>query len=170
MGTMSNPHDAYLLLRGLKTLEVRVHRHNENGQRVAEFLEGHPAVERVYYPGLPSHPSHEAARRQMSGFGGVVTFELRGDWEETAGFIDRLQLPYIGPTLGGVESIIEQPALLFSLEPQERQAAGFKENLVRYALGIENAEDLIADLDQALAGVPLPEPALPGRAPALAAV
>jgi len=166
MGTMSNPHDAYLLLRGLKTLEVRLHRHNENGQRVAEFLEGHPAVERVYYPGLPSHPDHETARRQMSGFGGVVTFELCGDWEQTGHFIDRLRLPYIGPTLGGVESIIEQPALLFSLDPGERQAAGFKENLVRYALGIENAEDLIADLDQALAGVPLSEPALAGRAPA----
>jgi len=119
MGTMSNPHDAYLLLRGLKTLEVRLRRHNENGQRVAVFLEGHPAVERVYYPGLPSHPDFEVARRQMTGFGGVVTFEIRGDWKRTGQFIDRLEMPYIGPTLGGVESIIEQQALagLPALEP-----------------------------------------------------
>jgi len=165
MGTMSNPHDAYLLLRGLKTIEVRLRRHNENGRRVAEFLEGHPAVERVYYPGLPSHPDYEVAWRQMTGFGGVVTFEIRGDWERTGQFIDRLEMPYIGPTLGGVESIIEQPALLFSLDPKEREAEGLKDNLVRYALGIENTEDLIADLEQALAGLPTLEPQLSGRAP-----
>jgi cystathionine gamma-synthase len=156
MGGMSNPHDAYLLLRGLKTLELRVYRHNENGQRVARFLEGHPAVRRVYYPGLPSHPDFEAARRQMSGFGGVVSLEIEGDFERTGRFIDHLRLPYIGPTLGGVESIVEQPAALFSLDPLARQAAGLSDNLVRYALGIENAEDLIADLDQALAHIEHP--------------
>ena len=121
MGGVSNPHDAYLLLRGLKTLELRVHRQNENGLRVAEFLEGHPGVRRVYYPGLPSHPDHELARRQMTGFGGVVSFEIDGDLETTGRFIDRLRLPYIGPTLGGVESIVEQPAALFSLDPEERR-------------------------------------------------
>jgi cystathionine gamma-synthase len=153
MGGMSNPSDAYLLLRGLKTLDLRVCRHNENGERVAQFLEDHPAVRRVYYPGLPSHPDHEIARRQMAGFGGVVSFEIEGDMEKTGRFVDRLRLPYIGPTLGGVESIIEQPSALFSLDPAERQAAGLKDNLVRYALGIEDADDLIADLDQALAGI-----------------
>jgi cystathionine gamma-synthase len=150
MGGMGNPHDAYLLLRGLKTLDLRVRRQNENGWRVAEFLEGHSAVSRVYYPGLPSHPDHEAAQRQMSGFGGVVSFEIDGDFERTARFIDLLRLPYIGPTFGGVESIVEQCVALFSLDPQERQAAGLKDNLVRYAVGIEDAEDLIADLRQAL--------------------
>lgn len=150
MGGMSNPHDAYLLLRGLKTIELRVHRHNENGQRVAEFLEGHPSVRRVYYPGLPSHPEHELACQQMSGFGGVVSFEIDGDFETTGHFIDLLQLPYIGPTLGGAESIIEQPAALFSLDPEDRRKAGLTDNLVRYALGIEDHVDLIADLEQAL--------------------
>jgi cystathionine gamma-synthase len=153
MGGVSNPNDAYLLLRGLKTLELRVHRQNENGERVASFLEEHPAVCRVYYPGLGSHPDYDLARQQMSGFGGVVSFEIDGDFETTGRFIDLLNLPYIGPTLGGVESIIEQPAALFSLDPAERHAAGLKDNLVRYALGIEDAEDLIADLGQALAGI-----------------
>jgi cystathionine gamma-synthase len=150
MGGMSNPNDAYLLLRGLKTLDLRVRRQNENGWRVAQFLEGHPAIRRVYYPGLPSHPDYEVARRQMSGFGGVVSFEIEGDFERTAHFIDLLRLPYIGPTFGGVESIIEQCVALFSLEPDERRAAGLKDNLARYALGIEDAEDLITDLNQAL--------------------
>jgi cystathionine gamma-synthase len=153
MGGMSNPNDAYLLLRGLKTLDLRVRRQNENGQRVAKFLEGHPAVRRVYYPGLPSHPDYEIARRQMTGFGGVVSFEIKGDMDKTGRFIDRLRLPYVGPTLGGVESIVEQAAALFSLDREERQEAGIKDNLVRYALGIEDADDLIADLDQALVGI-----------------
>jgi cystathionine gamma-synthase len=130
-----------------------VRRQNENGQRVAEFLEGHAAVERVYYPGLPCHPDYEVARRQMTGFGGVVTFEIQGDLERTGRFVDHLRLPYIGPTLGGVESIVQQQGLLFSLDARERQEANLKDNLVRYALGIEDAEDLIADLDQALAAI-----------------
>ncbi len=154
MGGMSNPNDAYLLLRGLKTLDLRVRCQNENGWRVAQFLEQHPAVRRVYYPGLPSHPDHETARRAMRGFGGVVSFEIQGDMETTGHFIDLLRLPYVGPTLGGVESIVEQPSALFSVDPAERQAAGIKDNLVRYALGIEDSADLIADLDQALAALP----------------
>ena len=152
LGGVSNPNDAYLLLRGLKTLDLRVRRQNENGRWVAEFLEGHPAVRRVYYPGLSSHPDYDVARGQMSGFGGVVSFEIEGDMERTGRFIDRLRLPYIGPTLGGVESIVQQPAALLSLDPEERREAGVSDNLVRYALGIEDAEDLIADLSQALAG------------------
>jgi cystathionine gamma-synthase len=153
LGGMGTPYDAYLLLRGLKTLDLRVRRQNENGQRVAEFLDGHPAVARVYYPGLPTHPEYEVARRQMTGFGGVVSFEIEGDMDKTGRFIDLLRLPYIGPTLGGVESIVEQPAALLSLKPEERREAGIGDNLVRYALGIEDADDLIADLSQALAGV-----------------
>jgi len=153
LGGVSSPHDAYLLLRGLKTLELRVSRQNENGMRVASFLEQHPAVRRVYYPGLPSHPDYEVARRLMSGFGGVVSFEIDGDLEKTGRFIDRLRLPYIGPTLGGVESIVQQQAIFISPDPEERRQAGIADNLVRYALGIENAEDLIADLEQALAEI-----------------
>lgn len=151
LGGMGNPNDAYLLIRGIKTLELRVQRQNENGQRVAEFLQGHPVVSRVHYPGLSDHPDHQIARRQMTGFGGVVSFEIDGDMEKTGRFIDGLQLPYVGPTLGGVESVVEQMAALFSLVPEDRRVAGIKDNLVRYALGIENADDIIADLDQALA-------------------
>ena len=152
LGGVSSPHDAYLLLRGIKTLDLRVRRQNENGQRVAQFLEGHPAVCRVYYPGLPSHPDHPIARRQMAGFGGVVSFELADDEDgrKTGRLIDLLRIPYIGPTLGGVESIAQQQALFVSLDPEERRAEGIGDNLVRYALGIEDADDLIADLAQAL--------------------
>jgi cystathionine gamma-synthase len=150
MGGISNPNDAYLLLRGLKTLDLRVRHQNEAGMCVARFLEQHPAVRRVYYPGLPSHPDYEVARELMGGFGGVVSFEIEGDFEATGRFIDGLRIPYIGPTLGGVESIVQQPAALFSLHPAERRAAGLADNLVRYAAGIEDPGDLIADLDQAL--------------------
>jgi cystathionine gamma-synthase len=153
LGGVASPHDAYLLLRGLKTLELRVQRQNENAQRLALFLEGHEAVSKVYYPGLPSHPQHELARKQMSGFGGVVSFEIGGDMLEASRLVDLLRVPYIGPTLGGVESIVEQPAALFSLDPGEREEAGLKDNLVRYAVGIEDPEDLISDLAQALAGI-----------------
>jgi cystathionine gamma-synthase len=153
LGGVSSPHDAYLLLRGLKTLDLRVRRQNENGLRVAQFLETHPAVRRVYYPGLPSHPDHQLARRQMAGFGGVVSFEIDGDQEVTGRFMDRLHLPYIGPTLGGVESIAQQQAIFISLDAEERRASGIADNLVRYAVGVEDADDIIADLEQALAGL-----------------
>lgn len=153
LGGMSNPNDAYLLIRGIKTLDLRVRRQNDNGQRVAEFLATHPTVSRVHYPGLVSHPDHQVARRQMRGFGGVVSFEIEGDMARTGRFIDRLRLPYVGPTLGGVESVIEQMAALFSLHPEDREEAGIRDNLVRYALGIEDTDDIIADLDQALAGI-----------------
>ena len=151
-GAVSDPQTLYLLLRGLKTLDLRVARHNANGQRVAEFLEGHPAVRRVWYPGLASHPDHAVAARLMSGYGGVVSFELEADLEGTGRFIDALEIPYIGPSLGGVESIVEQPALMshFTLSEEERAAIGVRGELVRYALGIEDTDDLIADLAQAL--------------------
>ena len=152
LGGVISPHDAYLLLRGMKTLELRVRHQNESALQVAQFLEEHPAVRRVYYPGLPSHPDYEIARLQMNGFGGVVSFEIDGDAEKTGKFIDGLRLPYIGPTLGGVESIAQQQAIFVSLDPKERREAGIKDNLVRYAVGIEDARDIIADLEQALAG------------------
>jgi cystathionine gamma-synthase len=153
LGGVSSPLDAYLLLRGLKTLDLRVRRQNENGLRVAQFLERHPKVRRVYYPGLPSHPDYGVARRQMTGFGGVVSFELEGDLERTGRFVDLLRMPYLGPTLGGVESIAQQQAIFVSLESEERRKAGIGDSLVRYSVGIEDAEDLIADLEQALDGI-----------------
>ncbi len=155
LGGVPDPQMLYLLLRGLKTLSLRVARHNENGQRLAEFLQSHPAVAQVWYPGLRTHPDHEIARRLMKGYGGVVTFALRTDLEGTARFIDALQLPYMGPSLGGVESIVEQPALMshFALTEEERQAIGIPGELVRYAAGIEDADDLIRDLEQALDAV-----------------
>jgi cystathionine gamma-synthase len=153
LGGVGSPHDAYLLLRGIKTLDLRVRLQNENALQIARFLADHPAVRQVYYPGLPSHPDHEIARRQMTGYGGVVSFEIDGDKERTSRFVDRLRLPYIGPTLGGVESIVQQQALFVSLDPVERRATGLRDNLVRYAVGIENVDDLIADLRQALGGI-----------------
>lgn len=157
VGAVGGPNTMYLLLRGLKTLCLRIERHNENGQRVAEFLEGHPAIRRVWYPGLPSHEDYEVARRLMNGFGGVVSFELEADADGTGRFIDALHIPYIGPSLGGVESIVEQPALMshFTLDEAERAALGIRSELVRYAVGIEDADDIIADLAQALERVPV---------------
>ena len=152
LGGTTGPQDAYLLLRGFKTLALRVQRHNENGMRVAQFLEGHPKVRRVYYPGLSSHPDYAVAHEQMSGFGGVVSFEIEGDLESTGAFIDALRLPCIGPSFGGVESLVEQVALqsYYELTTEQRRQAGISNELVRYALGIEDADDLIADLKQAL--------------------
>jgi cystathionine gamma-synthase len=155
MGAVCDPHTAYLLLRGLKTLELRVARHNENGVRVARFLASHPKIRRVYYPGLEDHPDHAIAREQMAGFGGVVSFEVDGDLERTGRFVDGLRIPYIGPSLGGVESLVIQVAVAtyYELSREERAALGISDSLVRLALGIESADDLIADLDQALAAV-----------------
>jgi len=152
LGATPDPHNAYLLLRGIKTLSIRMARHNENGQRVAEFLESHPAVEQVWYPGLPSHPDHAVARAQMKGFGGVVSFTVRGSLQDTARFIDRLEIPYISPSLGGTESLVIQPALMsyYDVPPEKRQALGIRDNLVRLSLGLEDPADLIADLNQAL--------------------
>ena len=155
LGGVLSPQNAYLLGRGLKSLALRVRHQNACGQQVAEYLEGHPAVERVWYPGLASHPDHAVARAQMKGFGGVVSFNVRGGLESTARFVDRLQIPYTTPSLGGTESLVVQPALMsyHHLSAEERAAIGIEDNLVRFALGIEDPEDIIADLEQALAGV-----------------
>ncbi len=153
LGGVSSPHNCYLLQRGLKTFELRMQRHNENGQRLAEFLASHPHVETVLYPGLPNHPDHELAKRTMRGFGGLVTFMLKDpDWRAAARVVDRCQLARIGPSLGGVETLIEQPYVMsyYKYSPQDRARFGIYDNMIRLACGIENAEDLIADLDQAL--------------------
>ncbi|MDX2137738.1 MAG: aminotransferase class I/II-fold pyridoxal phosphate-dependent enzyme [Chloroflexota bacterium] len=152
-GGVVDPQNAWLLERGLKTLSLRVQQQNSTAQRVADFLETHPKIERVWYPGLESHPDHEVAREQMRGFGGVVTFEVRGDLQRTSDFIDALRIPYIAASLGGVESLIQQPALMshFEKTPEERAQLGIKDNLVRFAIGIEDADDILDDLEQALA-------------------
>jgi len=153
MGAVNSPHNEYLLLRGLKTFELRMRRHNENGQRLADFLEQHPRIERVYYPGLVSHPHHEVAKRTMRGYGGLVTFLIKdADWRATADIVDAVHLPRIAPSLGGVESLIEQPLVMsyYECTPDERQRFGIPDNMIRLACGIENAEDLITDLQQAL--------------------
>ncbi|MCC7446352.1 MAG: PLP-dependent transferase [Anaerolineae bacterium] len=155
LGGVVDPQNAYLLERGLKTLGLRVAQQNATAMAVADFLENHPKIERVWYPGLPSHPDYEIACRQMSAFGGVVSFEVRGNLEDTSRFIDALDIPYIAPSLGGVDSLIEQPALMsyFEKTTEERLALGIKDNLVRFAIGVEDTADIIADLDQALAKV-----------------
>jgi cystathionine gamma-synthase len=154
-GAVPDPFAAYLLIRGIKTLALRVTRQNENAQRIAEFLEAHPRVERVHYPGLKSHPEHDVARRQMKGFGGVVSFEVRGDLAAATRLVDACRIPRIAPSLGGVESLIEQPALMsfYELSTEERLQIGIRDSLVRYAVGVEDGDDLVADLDQALAQV-----------------
>jgi cystathionine gamma-synthase len=152
-GIGNAPHNIYLLLRGLKTLDLRMQRHNQNGLAVAEFLESHPRVERVYYPGLPSHAYYDVSRRQMSGFGGLVTFLVKdADWRRTADVVDAVRIPRIGPSLGGVESIIEQPMVMsyHDFPREKRLEIGIPDNMIRISCGIEDPEDLIADLKQAL--------------------
>jgi cystathionine gamma-synthase len=155
LGGITDPHTSYLLMRGMKTLGIRMRQQNDNGMVVARFLEGHPRVRRVYYPGLSSHPDYKVACEQMQGFGGVVSFEIDGDMKMTSAFIDRLHIPYIAPSLGGVETLIEQPALMsyYEMTPEDRAAIGIADELVRLSLGVEDADDLIADLHQALAGM-----------------
>lgn len=152
LGPILDAHSAYLLIRGLKTLDLRVHRQNDSALRIARALEEHPAVERVFYPGLPSHPDHEVAVRQMRGFGGVVSFVVRGDLDAASRFVDAVEIPSIAPSLGGVETLIEQPALMsfYELTTEERRAIGIEDGLVRLAVGVEDPDDLIVDLTLAL--------------------
>lgn len=155
-GNLPDPQAAWLIERGIKTLGIRVRQQNETALAVAQFLEAHPKIERVWYPGLPSHPDYAVASKQMKGFGGVVSFEVAGDLDDTSLFIDRCTIPYIAPSLGGVESLIEQPSLVsyYELTTAERLAVGIKDNLVRFAVGIEDTEDILEDLENALAGIP----------------
>ncbi|MDH3685569.1 MAG: aminotransferase class I/II-fold pyridoxal phosphate-dependent enzyme [Myxococcales bacterium] len=155
LGGVLDPHAAYLLLRGMKTLALRMERHNETGLRVARWLEGQPRVRRVWYPGLESHPDYAVATRLMRGFGGVVTFELDTDFDGATRFTDACEVPYIAPSLGGVDSLIEMPVLMsyWDYPPAERQSYGITDSLIRYSCGIEDADDLIADLEQALSRI-----------------
>ncbi len=152
LGGTCDPHAAFLIGRGLKTLALRVAQQNASALAMAEMLSKHPAVACVHYPGLKSHVDHAVAKRIMSGYGGVVSFELRGDLDSTSRFIDALRIPKIAPSLGGVESLVEQPALMsfFELSTTEREAIGIRDTLVRYAVGIEDGGELIADVERAL--------------------
>jgi cystathionine gamma-synthase len=155
LGGIIDAHAAWLLLRGIKTLDIRMARHNENGLALATYLETHPKIKSVFYPGLASHPDHEVAKRVMTGFGGVVTFEIDTDLEGAMRFIDSTQIPYQAPSLGGVESLIELPVTMsfWDKSKEERARLGITDTLVRYACGIENSADIIADIEQALTKV-----------------
>lgn len=151
-GGVPGPWDSWLALRGTKTLHLRMRAHNENGQRVAEWLEAHPRIERVYYPGLASHPQHELAKRQMKGFTGMISIET-GSLENAKRFVDNVRLFALAESLGGVESLIGHPAMMThaSVPKDRREAMGLTDGLVRLSVGVEDADDLIADLEGALA-------------------
>ena len=152
IGPCASPFDSWLVLRGIKTLGVRMQRHAENAQQVAEFLEKHPRVQKVVYPGLESHPQHELAATQMSGFGGMITFYLDGDIEAARTVLERVKLFALAESLGGVESLIEHPAIMThaSVPKEVRESIGLHDNLIRLSVGIEDVEDLIDDLRSAL--------------------
>jgi cystathionine beta-lyase/cystathionine gamma-synthase len=152
-GPALDPHAAWLLDRGMRSLEVRMHRHNQNGEVVARALEAHPAVERVIYPGLPSHPDHAVAKQLLRGFGGIVGVVLRGGGRAADRFVSSLQLAVAAPSLGSVQTLVSQPRYTShaALSPEQREAQGIPDGFVRISVGIENAEDLVADFEQALA-------------------
>ena len=152
-GGVPGPFDAWLTLRGIKTLAVRMRQHEENAQAIANFLEEHPRVEKVYYPGLPSHPDYALAKRQMSGFGGMVSFQFKGVAADVDKVVRRLKVFAFAESLGGVESLVCHPVSMThgSIPREIREARGLTDTLLRLSVGIEDAEDLIADLEQALA-------------------
>lgn len=154
VGAVAGPFDSFLALRGLKTLDLRMRRHCESALAIARRLERHPAVERVIYPGLESHPQHALARRQMTGgFGGIISAVVRGGLEKSRSMLERVQIFTLAESLGGVESLIEHPAIMThaSIPAEQRAALGISDGLVRLSVGVEDAEDLMADLEQALA-------------------
>lgn len=153
VGAIQSPFDSYLVIRGIKTLAIRMRTHEENAKAVAYFLENHPKVKRVIYPGLESHPQHELAKKQMSGFGGIVTFEIKGGLPAAKKFLERLNIFLLAESLGGVESLAEHPATMThaSIPKEELDKIGITEGLIRLSVGIEDKNDLINDLEQALA-------------------
>lgn len=152
VGSVPSPFDCWLTVRGAKTLALRMERHCSNAQAVAEYLEKHPRVSHVYFPGLASDPGHEIAKKQMRAFGGMVSFELAGNAEETKRFAEALRIFQLAESLGGVESIVGYPTLMSHgcMTPEEREAMGVRDNLIRLSVGIEDIEDLLEDLDLAL--------------------
>ena len=152
VGSIAGPFDSFLALRGLKTLALRMERHCTNALKIAAWLEKHPKVERVIYPGLESHPQHALAKKQMHGFGGIVTFFVKGGLSATKRVLERTQLFTLAESLGGVESLIEHPAIMThaSIPQDQRARIGISDELVRLSVGVEDADDLIADLAQAL--------------------
>jgi len=152
MGTCASPFDCWLVLRGIETLAVRMKQHEENAMAVANYLKEHTAVNRVFYPGLPSHPGHEIAKRQMKGFGGIVSFELRGRIEVVNSFLGKIKVFSLAESLGGVASLAERPATMShaSMPEDYRKKVGITDELVRLSVGLENIDDLIEDLRQAL--------------------
>jgi cystathionine gamma-lyase/cystathionine beta-lyase/cystathionine gamma-lyase/homocysteine desulfhydrase len=150
-GAILSPFECWLILRGTKTLAVRMLQHDSNGRQVADFLAGHKKVKRVFYPGLKDHPQHELAKRQMSGFGSMITFET-GSLANAAKMLKRVRVCSLGESLGGVETLISHPATMThaGLGEKGRAAIGITDGMVRISVGIENVEDIIADLDQAL--------------------
>jgi cystathionine gamma-lyase len=151
IGPSQSPFDSWLVLRGVKTLAIRMQRHEENAMIIAKYLESHPQVESVTYPGLESHPQHEIAKEQMSGFGGMITFFIRGGLEASRKFLENVKLFMLAESLGGVESLIEHPAIMThaSIPKEEREKIGLTDNLIRLSVGIEEVEDLISDLNRA---------------------
>ncbi len=152
-GAVPSPHDCFLVLRGIKTLHLRMAAHDQNGRKVAEYLSKHPKVDTVYYPGLPSHPQHEIAKKQMRIFGGMMSFTLKADsLEASFRVMEKLQLFTLAESLGGVESLCGHPASMThgSIPPEERLKSGLKDSLIRLSVGVEDVEDLIADLEQAI--------------------
>jgi cystathionine gamma-lyase len=152
IGSVSGPFDSFLALRGVKTLDVRMERHCRTSLQIAKWLEGHEKVESVIYPGLESHPQHELAKEQMPGFGGIVTFFIKGDLEDARRFLERCEVFSLAESLGGVESLVDHPAIMThaSVPAKERAALGISDTLIRLSVGIEAVDDLIADLDHAL--------------------
>jgi cystathionine gamma-lyase len=153
VGAIASPFDSFLALRGLKTLHLRMARHCSNAQALAEWLSGHPAVKRVIYPGLGSHPQHGLAARQMEAFGGMIAVILKGDLAYARAVLERCQVFALAESLGGVESLIEHPAIMThaSVPAEQRRLAGISDSLIRLSVGVEELEDLQSDLDRALA-------------------
>jgi cystathionine gamma-lyase len=153
IGSVASPFDSFLALRGVKTLALRMERHCANAMKIAAWLEARPEVTQVIYPGLPSHPQHELAARQMHGFGGMITVVLARDLAGTKRMLERTELFTLAESLGGVESLIEHPAIMThaSIPPHVREELGISDGLIRLSVGVEDADDLIADLEQALA-------------------
>ena len=155
MGPTQSPFDSWLVLRGIKTLAIRMREHERNAKKIAKYLEEHKQVERVVYPGLKSHPHHKITKKQMNGYGGMITFFLKGGVKESKKFLSSVKLFALAESLGGIESLIEHPGIMThaSMPKKVREEIGIHDNLIRLSVGIEHIDDLIADLDKAFKAV-----------------